>query len=319
MSFSDAMSSGRGPGMVGMLMALLVLLGFGAMSLLVFDKNLQGGGKSIESVVRENEDEIDSLKLQIEQAKEELQTIKKNVENTKKGQALSAEMATIRAEAEAVTDKMSKGIEEISKLDQQFQEYRNKYRAQVRNDAEGEKLAEIKTIGGTTYYDVELKEVSEIGIAIRHRDGSKRITYEELAPEWQEKFQFDPKEKAEALAREEAARAEYDKATVDLTANNDSEKPDSSITEIKNLNSEAGQKELNRRILQRENYLATLKIQWGRLQSDALKLKTGGKVLRRGEESGVAQVRSIRQRIQVKEREIARCRQEISALRAMQR
>ena len=51
MSFSDMMSSGRGPGVIGMVMALIVLLGFGLLFMFAFDEGLQGGSQSIQSVI----------------------------------------------------------------------------------------------------------------------------------------------------------------------------------------------------------------------------------------------------------------------------
>ena len=44
MGFSDLLSSSRGPGVIGVLVALLVLGGFGTL-FVVFDDNMQGGGK----------------------------------------------------------------------------------------------------------------------------------------------------------------------------------------------------------------------------------------------------------------------------------
>ena len=51
MSFSDLMSSGRGPGVIGMVMALFVLLGFGLLFTLAFDEGFQGEGITIEAEI----------------------------------------------------------------------------------------------------------------------------------------------------------------------------------------------------------------------------------------------------------------------------
>src|SRR6218665_1742967 len=66
MSFGDLLSSGRGPGVIGMFMAIIVLVGFGAISIFVFDAELQGEGVSIESVIRRQSEEIESMQHQIE-------------------------------------------------------------------------------------------------------------------------------------------------------------------------------------------------------------------------------------------------------------
>lgn len=51
MGFTDMMSSGRGAGVIGSIMAVVVLGGFVLLFVLVFDEGLQGGGETIESVI----------------------------------------------------------------------------------------------------------------------------------------------------------------------------------------------------------------------------------------------------------------------------
>ena len=59
---NDILSGGRGPGMIGMILALVVLAGFGVLYLFVFDEGMQGADQAIESVVSRQDKEIDSLK-----------------------------------------------------------------------------------------------------------------------------------------------------------------------------------------------------------------------------------------------------------------
>ena len=60
--FEDIFSSSRGAGVIGALLALLVLVGFGTLFLFVFDKGMQGGDITIESVIRDQDSTITSLK-----------------------------------------------------------------------------------------------------------------------------------------------------------------------------------------------------------------------------------------------------------------
>lgn len=46
MSFSDMMSSGRGPGVIGMILALIVLLGFGVLFMFASRKADRAGNRS---------------------------------------------------------------------------------------------------------------------------------------------------------------------------------------------------------------------------------------------------------------------------------
>ena len=73
MGFTDLLSSSRGPGVIGTLLALLVLVGFGTLYLFVFDEGLQGGQKTIEAVIRDQGLEIENHKIQIQNARERLE------------------------------------------------------------------------------------------------------------------------------------------------------------------------------------------------------------------------------------------------------
>ena len=212
MSFGDLMSSGRGPGVVGLLMALLVIGGFGGIYIFVFDKEMQGGGKSIEYVIREQAEEIETLQVQIAHNNAAVEDSKKGADSGKKADALTAEAAATKEKIAALEAQMSKVIAETVTLEKEFQDYSTSFRTQVREDAVGEKFPTLKTVSGSEYAEVEIREVTEVGISIRHQYGSKRITYEELTEEWQQRFQFDPKEKAEALAREQVEREMYERS-----------------------------------------------------------------------------------------------------------
>ncbi len=71
--------------------------------------------------------------------------------------------------------------------------------------ADGEKFPVLKTTAGKEYKDVLVKTVEVTGIKIIHADGFAKIPFEQLSPELQKQFNFDP-DKAKA-AREEASAA----------------------------------------------------------------------------------------------------------------
>lgn len=318
------MSSGRGPGVVGLLMAVLVIGGFGAIYVFVFDKELQGGGRSIQSIIRENEDEIDVLKAQIEQNKRTLADSKEAAENRKIADELTTETSAVKSRIEELSDAMSKMVSDTVALEKEFLDYRTAYRSQIRSDAVGEKFDELSTVSGSSYSDVEIRDVTEVGISIRHRDGSKRITYEELTPEWQERFQFDPDEKAEALAREEIARQMYEKAISGepeeevVVAGTTPEQADTPEEPLPDPATAAGMDEVRRRVTAKEIQLARLKTQWEQLQKAAVTVQQQEGVERARGNSGMTKVNEMRQRIQSKDREIAQATRELHQLKRMQ-
>jgi len=321
------MSSGRGPGVVGLLMALIVIGGFGAILVFVFDEGMQGGGRSIESVIRENRDEIDSLTAQIAHNNETLESSKKTAEVAKKVDGINAQIASNKAKLAELGESVSKAIADTLAVEKEFGDYRTGYRTQVRSDAVGEKFPELTTVSGSAYAEVEVREVTEVGISIRHRDGSKRITYEELTVEWQERFQFDPKEKAEALAKEELARQMYEKAMAGdaggdagddagvSDAPGAADAPDEPLDEV----AAAGQEEVRRRVAAKEIQLARLQTQWQALQRAAVTVQGQEGIERARGNSGMSKVLEMRTRIQNKGREIAKATRELHALKRLQR
>src|SRR6478735_1067734 len=81
MSFSDMMSSGRGPGVIGMLMVLVVLIGFGFLFMFAMDEG--SGAQSIESVIAQQKRDIESYKASLVHGGETLEKAPMQIANVK--------------------------------------------------------------------------------------------------------------------------------------------------------------------------------------------------------------------------------------------
>ena len=79
----------------------------------------------------------------------------------------------------------------------------------ARRQAVGRQIAKLETLKGDVYENVIIREVSPVGISIRHDAGSRRVPFEQLPLEMQKQFMFDPEEKAKALAQEHAAQSAH--------------------------------------------------------------------------------------------------------------
>jgi hypothetical protein len=93
-----------------------------------------------------------------------------------------------------------------------FEAYKDEYRAHVRGKAKGESINLLETQTGAVYKNVNIREVTAVGIQIRHDEGQKRIPFEELPVAMIERFQFDAKQKAAAVEKEKAAWNEHEAA-----------------------------------------------------------------------------------------------------------
>ena len=198
MGFSDLLSSGRGPGVIGTLIALLVLVGFGTLYIFVFDEGLQGGQKKIEAVIRDQDVEIETLKSQIASTKTRIED----------GQKLKAQVQAIeelKGGNEAATTQISDlkgGIEkanaDIETAKQNWEDYKVSYREKVWKEAIGRNLGEIKGItSGKVYPNVIIRKVDHTGIRILDSTGTKTIALEDLSEALKDEFQLSKQKAAE--------------------------------------------------------------------------------------------------------------------------
>jgi chromosome segregation ATPase len=212
MSFSDMMSSGRGPGVIGMVMALIVLLGFGLLFMYASDEGSMGGHQSIESLIAHQAKEIEGYNASIAHGRKTLELAPGRTATSKELTRLKRENQAAVGTIANLTKAVEAGKADIAQRTANFEAYKNEYRAFVRGKAKGETMDQLVTLSGAVYKNVNIREVSAIGIQIRHDEGQKRIAFEELPEAMKDHFQFDPKQKEEAVNIEIAARGDHDAA-----------------------------------------------------------------------------------------------------------
>ena len=78
----------------------------------------------------------------------------------------------------------------ISKVESEIAQYRKNYQLAVWNQAIGEAMPRLETIGGKKYADVVIKKVTAHHLEITHKDGISRIPRAQLGPSWRERFQW---------------------------------------------------------------------------------------------------------------------------------
>jgi hypothetical protein len=212
MSFSDMMSSGRGPGVIGMLMALVVLIGFGVLFMFATDEGMQGGDQSIESVIRNQAREIEHTQGGIDNGQKSLDGAPERLKNAKEFSRLSRGNESLRGRIQTLGDDIKASKADLAGRIDAFEAYKDEFRAYVRGKAKGESIGVLETKTGAVYKNVNIREVTAVGIQIRHDEGQKRIPFEELPVAMIERFQFDAKQKAAAVEKEQAAWSEHEAA-----------------------------------------------------------------------------------------------------------
>lgn len=193
-----------------MLMAIFVFLGFGALYFLVFDESVQGGDRSIESVIRDQGREIESLKARIEEQGQQLARGEGRIGVAKELAVFARENQFREGTLDGLRKDVAKQQERIVEAEAVFAAYQDEYRVYERGRAKGETMDLIVTQDGTEFHDVTIREVTAVGMQIVHRDGHKRILFEELPTPLQDRFQFSAEQKQAALVAEAARRAAHD-------------------------------------------------------------------------------------------------------------
>ncbi len=212
MSFGEMMESSRGPGVIGMLMALAVMAIFVMLFIFAFDEKFQGGGKTIESVIAEQAREIADVKTAISNAEDQLTDVPARTARTNELVSFKRENQSMAALIDSLESGIKSANENIASITLEFETYKDKYRSLARGKAKGESIERLEARDGNVYQNVIIREVTAIGIQIMHDGGLKRVPFEELPASLVDRFQFDAKQKAAAIAKEDGERAQHDTA-----------------------------------------------------------------------------------------------------------
>lgn len=215
MSFNDLMSSGKGPGVIGMLLGLLVLAGFGSLALFVFDDDAQGGPESVQGVLKRQGKELQHLKSVLADRESEFAMKPVRIAAAKQLEDLQRSMQAGADRIQLLQQQIPALIESVeSELPKQRTQYLDQYRQDVRTRAIGVKLDELETRSGRMYRQVEIRGITAGALTIRHSDGGSPIPSADLPADLYNYFQFDEQEIADANAKEADASKKRAEAQV---------------------------------------------------------------------------------------------------------
>lgn len=203
MGFSDLLTSSRGPGVIGTLLALLVLVGFGTLYIFVFDEGMQGGKKTIESIIREQTLAIESNKDEIARNKKRISEGEDLKEQAQELKRLDVRIDLDKARIEEAKSAREQTLAAIDAAKVKWEEYKNAYRASEWAAAEGESIGDLKTLSGRSFTKVVITKVSHIGIEITDETGKRRLDGADLPLPLQDRFQFDEEQKTAETKHED--------------------------------------------------------------------------------------------------------------------
>ena len=124
---------------------------------------------------------------------------------------VQAAAADTNARLVALRDKAASLHQEVADLESDLPAFRETVLRDLRLKAVGEKFAAIQTPTGKSYKDVSVVSVSDIGVAIRHADGSARLAFDDLSADQRAHFGIDTERAMAARKQEERAVASYER------------------------------------------------------------------------------------------------------------
>lgn len=204
---TDLLTSSRGPGVIGALIALTVLVGFAGLAFFAFDPRFQGGGKTIEGVISDDAKRLDNLQARVAGANETLgrtDELKRIESETLKNEAVVKTQQTRIEEERGLRDE---GREALARGRQSFADYRQRYRDSAREAMKGREFERIELQSGEVYQQVKVTEVDAARMQIRHSGGITGLPIEQLPADLLDFLQYDEEEKAQHLADEASQRS----------------------------------------------------------------------------------------------------------------
>lgn len=214
---SYLISNERAPLAIGLFLAVAVVVGL-CMFMLAVDESLFTAGKpKLSSTINQQARELATLR-------EEAAIQSKKAERLEN---LSASLKTLQLgnldrskKIKSLTDELTAATRERMQTTGEFQAYKERYRDEIRGKAKGKTIERMVTKSGTVYENITIRQVTPIGMLIRHDSGSKRIPFEELPADLQDLYQFDPEEKDAALAQEKSMHRSHEESVARSNAEN---------------------------------------------------------------------------------------------------
>ena len=211
--YSNPMPSGenilstRGLTLLGTLISVLVLVAFWSLYFSAFDSRMQGEKHSIDYAILQQQKEIDSLRTSLRSIRREMESNPDPGAEARQLRSIKTDNIMAAGRIDGLRGRVKSINSTISEITADFEGYKDDYRNFVRTTAKGEVIESLRTKSGMVYEKATIRDVTSIGMQILHSEGHKRIPYEDLPDDLQQRFQFDAEQKKSALIAElEATR-----------------------------------------------------------------------------------------------------------------
>lgn len=201
---TDLLTSSKGPGVIGTVLALIVLVGFWSLLVLVSEDTK---GPGLGAQIKKKEGMILSLQNEAKHWQKEAVGYKERRRQKSDHESLQGKLKRRQAQVQSVMDTLVVSRKKIAKLQADIEVYKKRYRTAVRAKAVGKELNQLETKDGEIYKQVKIRQIDAIGMNIQYVDGFARIDYKRLPDAMQDRFQFSEKDASVMMEKEQSAVA----------------------------------------------------------------------------------------------------------------
>lgn len=294
-----------------MVLALIVLVGFGLLFMFAFDEGFQGGAMTIESEISTQAKDIDSYVARIAEGTRRLEVAPGRVVVAKELGRAKRESVSLTEQIASLKTGVEAGKAAILAKGAEWETYKDRYREYIRQKSKGEDLAKLETRDGSVYSNVNIREVTAIGIQIRHDNGFTRIAFEDLSDEMQDHYQFDPSQKEAAVAAEADARALHEAAAA--VANSEA---DQQMAAQRAKDDAEAKEKIQRSILEKQEQIASATREIGNYEREIERANADADAARAAGKMHLNKSGNIRSKIRFQTNRIATLRAEIGQLQS---
>lgn len=211
---NDVLTSGRGPGIIGTILAAIVLGGFSGLALMVFNESGGGTEATVEEQLATQQTRLANLDLQIEEQTAQLKVI--GIYQERKNELKKCQNSLAQKTKELTTFQTAQKLtqETLHDFYDQWENYKASYRKNERALWKG-RVIDLSSIRGSDYQSAKISSITPLAIRVMLSAGPRSVPYEELPSEIQDQLQFDKGEAAAFTAHlmgQEVLKAENAKA-----------------------------------------------------------------------------------------------------------
>ena len=204
---SDFFENPRSPGLIGFALGGVILLGFGGLSMAVFDDRLNGNNASeIKDEIRDHDFNLLAVENEIKEAKRISARHQRNKEVYLKIENNKNKTARLENQKEELKAEIESKTASINQLSEEQLAYRDQYRTHERKRAIGEEYEEIALTTGKLLKNVKIREVLPDKIRFTTETGGSSVEWKELHEDWITRFQIGEGELEEHRQKLKMAR-----------------------------------------------------------------------------------------------------------------